>query len=249
MEVPLEDFGHLPQELGCSLHRTADTLTLSSEEPGCAMHFKLRGGQAQLDTVEVSNDPQGRFFRDVVGLVMQIYSGDLEAQLTWSPRGAMEEWVEVRAGETTHPLLFQRLDLVGHQGDQGRDDQAETGPQHGRDLVADRLAAAGRQDGDDVTTGEDFGHHLGLPPAEIRMAPDPLQRRPGVGQRRRICRRRGRSDQGRVGEHGGLVPHLFRGEKAWLVVGGWLGRGCGSCRASAVGEAAATNHQSPTTHD
>ncbi len=107
MEIPLEDFCHLPEELGCSLHRTADTLTLASDQPGCAMHFRLEGLQARLSAVEVSNDPQGRFLRDVVGLVLQLYSGDLEAELTWSPRGAMAERVQVRAGETSHPLLFQ----------------------------------------------------------------------------------------------------------------------------------------------
>ncbi len=99
MEVPLEDFGHLPENLGCSLHRTAERLTLASEQPGCALHFRLEGEQAQLERVEVANDPDGRFFRDVVGLVMQIYSGDLDAELTWSPEGTMEERVQMRGGE------------------------------------------------------------------------------------------------------------------------------------------------------
>lgn len=107
LEVPLEDFAHLPQELGCSLHRSAGRLTLASDQPGCALHFRLEDGQAWLEAVEVKDDPQGRFFRDVVGLVLQMYSGDLEAELSWSPKGAMEERVHVRAGETTHPLLFQ----------------------------------------------------------------------------------------------------------------------------------------------
>ena len=99
MEVPLEDFSHLPEDLGCSLHRTAERLTLASEQPGCAMHFRLEGQQARLEGVEVSNDPQGHFLRDVVGLVLQIYSGDLDAELTWSPTGTMEDRVRVRGGE------------------------------------------------------------------------------------------------------------------------------------------------------
>lgn len=110
LEVPIEDFRHLPQELGCSLHRSAQMLTLASDQPGCAMHFRLDDRMARLEAVEVNNDPEGRFFRDVVGLVLQIYSGDLEAELTWSPSGAMEEWVEIREGETSHPLLFQPED-------------------------------------------------------------------------------------------------------------------------------------------
>lgn len=115
MDVPLEDFCHLPQQLGCSLHRAGDTLTLTSEQPGCAMHFEVEGLQARLAAVEVSNDPQGRFFRDVVGLVLQLYSGDLEAQLTWSPRGAMAERLLVRGGETTHPLLVHGHESPGGQ--------------------------------------------------------------------------------------------------------------------------------------
>jgi hypothetical protein len=71
------------------------------------MHFRPEGGLARLEGIEVTNDPEGRFFRDVVGLVLQLYSGDLEAELTWSPSGAMEERVRIRAGETSHPLLFQ----------------------------------------------------------------------------------------------------------------------------------------------
>lgn len=104
----MEDFAHLPCELGCSLHRSAHRLTLASDQPGCAMHFKvLESGLARLEHIEVTKDPEGRFFRDVVGLVLQVYSGDLEAELTWSPRGAMDEWVEIRSGETSHPLLYQ----------------------------------------------------------------------------------------------------------------------------------------------
>lgn len=109
LEVPVEDFTYLPQELGCSLHRGARRLTLSSDQPGCAMYFTVdeQGVTAKLERIEVTADPEGRFFRDVVGLVLQVYSGDLEAELTWSPRGAMEEFVEIRAGETSHPLLYQ----------------------------------------------------------------------------------------------------------------------------------------------
>jgi hypothetical protein len=108
MEIPVEDFGHLPQELGCSLQRTEKTLTLvHSEQPGCVLHFKVEGLQAQLASVDIGHDPEGRFFRDVLGLILQLYSGDLEAKLTFSPQGAMDERVQVRAGESTHPLLFQ----------------------------------------------------------------------------------------------------------------------------------------------
>ena len=90
--------------------------------------------------------------------------------------------VEPRGGDAQ---LFQRLDLVGHQGDQGRDDQAQAWAQHGGDLIADALAAAGRQDGQDVAPGQDFLDHLRLTPPEVRMAPGPGQQRTrGVQPRR-----------------------------------------------------------------
>ena len=112
MEIPLDHFEHLPRQLGCSLMRTAGHLTLASDQPGCAMHFRLDGGQARLERVEVTDDPQGHFLRDVVGLALQLYSGDLEAELTWSPCGSMETQVEVHAGETVHPLLFQPMPVL-----------------------------------------------------------------------------------------------------------------------------------------
>lgn len=110
MEVPLEDFEHLPQELGCSVESKGTRLSLLSGQPGCAMHFRIEGRFAVLEAIDVRDDPHGSFFRDVVGLVFQLYSGDLEADLTWSPRGALEERVQIRAGETSHPLLFQPVE-------------------------------------------------------------------------------------------------------------------------------------------
>ncbi len=105
LEVPVDDFEHLPQELGCSLHRTATVLTMESELSGSTMRFRVEGEQARLERLEISNDPQGLFFRDVVCLLLQIYSGDLEAELSWSPPAATREVVEVRGGETSHPLV------------------------------------------------------------------------------------------------------------------------------------------------
>ena len=111
-----------------------------------------------------------------------------------------------------HALLLQRLDLVGHQGDQRRDHQAKAGAQDGGNLVAHRLAAAGGQHRQHVAAGEDLRHDRGLQAPEVGVAPDPLQRRPRLGQGRR-----GRGE-GRVGEHAGLVPHLFPGVSRWPVV-------------------------------
>ncbi|MFZ5443643.1 MAG: hypothetical protein ACOZQL_26790 [Myxococcota bacterium] len=109
LEVPVEDFEHLPRELGCSLHRHGDVLTLGDDQPGCELHFRVEGPSAWLERISLQDDPFGRFFRDVVGLLLQLYSGDLEATIEWDGDEPPPREVVVLAGETSHPLLFQHL--------------------------------------------------------------------------------------------------------------------------------------------
>jgi hypothetical protein len=110
LEVPIEDFDHLPRELGCSLHRRATELTLACDRPGCEMHFEVDGDSAFLSRIDIKDDAHGRFFRDVVGLMLQLYSGDLDAELTWAPKSPHDAHIEIREGETSHPFLFETVD-------------------------------------------------------------------------------------------------------------------------------------------
>ena len=66
----------------------------------------------------------------------------------------------------------QRADLVAHQRDQRRDDEGDAGPGEGGKLVAERLAAAGRHDGEDVAAGLDGVDDLLLAGAELGKAED-----------------------------------------------------------------------------
>ncbi len=66
--------------------------------------------------------------------------------------------------------------LVAHQGDQRRDDDGEPAADHGRQLVAERLARARRHDGEHVGAGEQRLHHLGLAGPQRGEAEHPLQR-------------------------------------------------------------------------
>ena len=74
-----------------------------------------------------------------------------------------------------HARLLQGGDLVGHQGNQRRDDEAETGPDQRRDLVAQALAAAGRQHGQRAAPGQHFADHAGLQATELGMAESAAQ--------------------------------------------------------------------------
>ena len=57
---------------------------------------------------------------------------------------------------------LQRVHLILHQGDQRRQHHGETVLQHGRQLVAKRLAATGREQHQHITAGERVAHDLGL---------------------------------------------------------------------------------------
>jgi hypothetical protein len=89
----------------------------------------------------------------------------------------------------------QRVDLVLHQRDQRRHherDAALIAEHHRRELVAQRLAGAGRHHRDHRVAGEHVGDHVGLARAQP-VVPEPLER-----ARERV--RNGCIDDGR-GEH------------------------------------------------
>ena len=54
-----------------------------------------------------------------------------------------------------HSGLQQRIDLVLHQRDEGRDDHRDAVAEQGRDLIAQRLAAAGRHDHQAIAAARD----------------------------------------------------------------------------------------------
>ena len=87
-----------------------------------------------------------------------------------------------------HARLLQRRDLVGHQRDQRRDDEAEARPHQRRDLVAEALAAAGRQHGQRAAPGQHLADHAGLQAAEIGMAERAAQHVARGIERRRLAR-------------------------------------------------------------
>ena len=69
----------------------------------------------------------------------------------------------------------QRVDLVLHQRDERRDDDAGAGPDHGRQLVAERLAAAGGHEHEGVAAGDEVVDDLLLVLAVLGEAEDVAQ--------------------------------------------------------------------------
>ena len=84
-----------------------------------------------------------------------------------------------------HAQRGQRVDLILHQRDQRRDDDADAGPDQRGDLVAERLAAAGRHEHERVAAGDDVLDDLGLLAAERVVAEDALE---NVARMRLSCR-------------------------------------------------------------
>ena len=77
-----------------------------------------------------------------------------------------------------HPQFGERQHLILHQGDERRDDDADAGTHECRELVAQRLAATGRHQREDVLAGDESGHDLLLQRAEGFMTEDALQQLP-----------------------------------------------------------------------
>ena len=71
--------------------------------------------------------------------------------------------------------FLERRHLVLHECDQWRDDHAASVAQQGRDLVAKRLAAAGRHQHQGIATGSHVVDNVRLAIAECRVAEYPAQ--------------------------------------------------------------------------
>ena len=84
-------------------------------------------------------------------------------------------------GGSGHAGSAEGIDLVLHQREEGRDDERDAGPgDESGHLVADALAAAGRQDGERVLPIEDGRDDFGLAGAELLVAEGFAENRSGA---------------------------------------------------------------------
>ena len=91
------------------------------------------------------------------------------------------EAVNGHGGKIHHP---ERIHLVFHQGDQGRDHQASTGENERGNLVADRLSGAGGHDREGILAREDRFQDRLLPRPEIAEPETLLHEIAGPGKER-----------------------------------------------------------------
>jgi hypothetical protein len=70
---------------------TLRSLTRYGRTHGVQLQLDLWHAEvATLKQVRISHDPHGHFCRDVLGLLAQVYGGDVDAELEWAPSGAAE---------------------------------------------------------------------------------------------------------------------------------------------------------------
>ncbi len=123
--------------------------------------------QGNLPTREIRHEPlAGQPFRSDIE---QLESAFAKVVVDFSGLRRREAGVEPGGG---HASAGQVVDLVLHQGDQRGDDHGQAVEQERRELVAEALAAAGREDGQARPAFKQRGDHPLLALAEPVKAED-----------------------------------------------------------------------------
>ncbi len=126
----------------------------------------------------------GRLQQALRGDVQQVQGAGLDGGRHFRALGGGLGGVEIGR---SHAELAQRRHLIGHERDQRRHHDADTVAQHRRNLVAQRLAAAGGHQHEAVPPRHHRVDDLGLTPAECRIAVNALEHcQGGLGHRIRI---------------------------------------------------------------
>ncbi len=114
-------------------------------------------------------------------MIAETFRGDVNeldravANLVQSALGLVERKRAVDHRGTVPDTGRQRLQLVLHERDEGRDDNGDPGQEHGRKLERQRLARAGWHDAERIGAGQHPLDHLPLPIAQGGVAEIALQ--------------------------------------------------------------------------
>src|SRR4051794_20698599 len=105
LALPTADFIRLPAQMGVTVVREGDEVRLTTDQPRCALLFKVEGETATLTEATVKDDLRGAFFQQVLGALLIEYQGDLDAEVEWTQPKGQKSRVWVEGGETDYPLL------------------------------------------------------------------------------------------------------------------------------------------------
>ncbi len=203
----------LPMQTKGSFSRSWVTMSFRTRSVAVAVRaMNGNGGKpfAQFDEAPILRPEVVAPFADAVGLVdghplhrplgQRLHETRLEEALgrhveeaiLVAPQAAetLARVVGVEGGVEERGLDAVRLegvDLVLHQGDEGRDDEGEALAEDGGELEAQRLPSPGGQQGEDIATGQSRGHDVFLIGPEARIAE-------GVLERLQSLRHRGHAD-------------------------------------------------------
>ena len=154
---------------------------LGAEELGEAGQLQVVGAEVVpplgdavrlVDGEERHRNPRDRLAEP---LVVETFRGHVE-EADRAFADGVHEGAHLVAGEGRieaaggHAAPGELVDLVLHQGDQRRDHEGQAGQQEGRDLIAERLAAAGGEDGRGGPAGQEVPDHRFLSGAELAVA-------------------------------------------------------------------------------
>ena len=105
LSLPTADFVRLPAQMGVTVVREGDEIRLTTDQPRCALLFKVDGETATLTEATVKDDVRGAFFQQVLGALLIEYHGDLDGEVEWNQPKGQKNRVWVEGGETDYPLL------------------------------------------------------------------------------------------------------------------------------------------------
>lgn len=140
LEIPVADFGDLPERLEVDVQRDGEIITVRAEQQTCHLRFRVDGDVAVLEEIVIRSDVQGRFFQQVLGALLIEYQGDFRGTVAWSvPKGDKSE-VIVDRGESPYPLLA----VLAAARRQPLQEHAHVGNKPPELSRAERLQAEGR---------------------------------------------------------------------------------------------------------
>ncbi len=131
---------------------------------GNELHVALRESR-QKPVAALAGEPLRRDIQQSVATFAQ--AGRYRRLLVGAERAVVERG--------RHAVADERIDLILHQGDERRDDHAQSRPHQRRRLEAERLASSGREHDDRIAAGKDGVHRLPLERTKRGVAPVALE--------------------------------------------------------------------------